>query len=122
MDKQLELSVCLVCIIYGIALTRSLYKDNKGGIVSFGIETRFMEGNDMGLYWVSLLVQETENSKPWLCAVSDGCLSLEEARDVIEKGKKNYRILSAWIDTFDKNNKKTTVFHKCYINAVGMIL
>lgn len=75
----------------------------------------------MKLYWVSLLIQETENSKPWLCAMTDACVSLEESVKVIEKGKINYRVLSAWVDTFDNGNNKTTVFHECYINALGNI-
>lgn len=33
----------------------------------------------MKLYWVSLLIQDTEKSKPWVCAMSDGCISLEQA-------------------------------------------
>ena len=76
---------------------------------------------DVELYWVSLLIQDTENSKPWLYAITDSCLSLEEAREVIRKGKSNYRVLSAWIDTFDNNNAKTTVFHECYINAIRVM-
>ena len=68
----------------------------------------------MKLYWVSLLIQDKENTKPWLCAMS-------EAIKIIEKGKQNYRILSAWVDTFDTNNQKVTVFHECYVNAIGNV-
>lgn len=75
----------------------------------------------MKLYWVSLLIQDTENSKPWLCSMSDGCLSLTKAIECVVNGRKSYRVLSAWIDTFDENNVKTTVFNKCYINALGTI-
>jgi hypothetical protein len=77
--------------------------------------------NEMGLYWVSYIVQYDEKSKPWLCSANSGCLSLEQAKEVIEKCRSSYRILSAWIDTFDNNNNKTTIFHECYINAVGKI-
>ena len=38
----------------------------------------------MKLYWVSLLIQDKENTKPWLCAMSDGCISLEGAIKLIE--------------------------------------
>lgn len=72
----------------------------------------------MPLYWVSMIIQDTKNSEPWLCAMSEGCLSLDEAKHVIKKGRAIYRVLSAWIDTFPKNTK-TIVFHECYINAVG---
>lgn len=73
----------------------------------------------MNLYWVSLLIQDEVNSKPWLCTISDGCTSFDESMKIIETGRMNYRVLSAWIDTFDENKKKSTVFHECYVNAIG---
>lgn len=75
----------------------------------------------MKLFWVSCLIQDTENSKPWLCAMTDSCSSLEEAQKVIKKGRSNYRVLSSWVDTFDENNNKTTVFHKCYVDSIGTV-
>lgn len=75
----------------------------------------------MQLYWVSLLIQETEHSKPWVSAMSTGCVNLEEAMKTIERGRNNFRVLSAWVDTFDENNRKTVVFHECYINELGQI-
>lgn len=75
----------------------------------------------MKLYWVSLLIQDTEKSKPWLYVTSDGCFSLEKAREIIKKEKSINRVLSAWIDVFD-NNIKTTVFHECYVNTMGIIV
>ncbi|NLK72934.1 MAG: hypothetical protein GX285_07955 [Clostridiales bacterium] len=75
---------------------------------------------DMKQYWVSLLVQENEKSKPWLCSMTSSCLSISEAMSVIEKGRKNYRVLSAWVDTYE-NNVKSIVFHECYVDAVGNI-
>ena len=75
----------------------------------------------MKLYWVSLLIQDTEKSKPWVCAMSDGCISLEQALKTVQTGRQNYRVLYAWIDVFDDNNNKSTVFHECYVDAVGNI-
>ena len=75
----------------------------------------------MKLYWVSLLIQDTENSKPWLSAISNGYISLEEAMKTIERGRSNYRVLSAWIDIFDEGGNKSTVFHECYVNAIGNV-
>lgn len=75
----------------------------------------------MKLYWVSLLIQDSENSQPWLCAMTDSCISMKEAMDDVNKGRENYRVLSAWIDTFDEDNKKTTVFHECYVYAIGKV-
>ncbi len=73
------------------------------------------------LYWVSLLIQDTEQSKPWVNAISTGCISLEKALESIKKGRKHFRVLSAWVDTFDECNNKTTVFHECYVNSLGNI-
>jgi hypothetical protein len=75
----------------------------------------------MGLYWVSLIIQDAENSKPWLSAMSSGCVNLKEAMEAIERGRDNYRVLCAWIDTFDENNHKSTVFHECYVDAIGNV-
>lgn len=75
----------------------------------------------MKLYWVSLLIQDKENSKPWVCSMSTGCISFEGAMELIKKGRSAFRVLSAWIDTFDDNTNKTTVFHECYVNVIGNI-
>ncbi len=75
----------------------------------------------MELYWVSLIIQDTENSKPWLSAISSGCVSLEEAMETIKRERDNYRVLCAWIDIFDENNYKSTVFHECYVDAIGNV-
>ena len=75
----------------------------------------------MQLYWMSLLIQDRENSKPWLCAMTDGELSLDNALKSIETGRKNYRVLSAWVDTFDEDNKKTTVYHECFVDVLGNV-
>lgn len=50
-------------------------------------------------YWVSCIVQETENSKPWLCAFTSPFLNLEEAKENIVKF--GSRLLSAWVDKDD---------------------
>ena len=75
----------------------------------------------MTQYWVSLLIQDNENSKPWLSAMTNSCSSMDEAKKTIYRGRKNFRVLSAWIDTFDKNNNKSTVFHECYVDAIGHV-
>lgn len=40
----------------------------------------------------------------------------------IDFAKKYYVVLSAWVDSFDENNKRETVFHECYINAFGDLM
>lgn len=82
------------------------------------VETLKEETSD--LYWVSFLIQETCCSKPWLNSISTGCTSLDEAMKLISDSRKKFRMLSAWIDTFE-NDIKSTVYHKCYVNAIGAI-
>jgi hypothetical protein len=72
----------------------------------------------MKLYWVSMIIQDTENSKPWVNAISEGYSSIEEAKEVIKRAKTKYRVLSAWIETHT-NCVKKTIFHEHYINSVG---
>lgn len=72
------------------------------------------------LFWVSLLIQDTKTGKLWRCPISYACLSMEEAIKLIRKSQSAHRVLSAWIDVFEKN-KKTTVFHECYVDTIGHI-
>ncbi len=72
-------------------------------------------------YWVSFIIQDYEDSRPWLCALNESCGSIEEAKEAIHKQRENYRVLSAWIDVFNQDNVKTTVFHKSYINSIGIL-
>ena len=71
------------------------------------------------LYWVSYI--SNDNLTPKLVACSVGCMSLVEAIENIRTIRHQHIVLSAWIDTFEECDKKTTVFHKCYINAIGKI-
>lgn len=72
-------------------------------------------------YWVSLLIQDDEKSKPYLISMTDSTPHLKDAIEIIERGRKNYRVLSAWVDVFDENNTKITMFHECYVNVVGKV-
>lgn len=72
-------------------------------------------------YWVSLLIQDDEKSKPYLISMTDSAPHLKDAMEIIERGRNNYRVLSAWVDVFDKNNVKITMFHECYVNVVGKV-
>ena len=70
-------------------------------------------------YWVSVLIQDSENSQPWLSWMLDSRSSLSEAKEIIETYRNNYRVLSAWVDTYGENKVKTTVFHECYVDTLG---
>lgn len=76
----------------------------------------------MKLYWVSAIIQNEGDKKPWLCTMTESVLSLDKAMEVIAYTRKNNTVLSAWVDVFDKNNIKQTVFHECYINVFGDLI
>lgn len=75
----------------------------------------------MQLYYVSAIIQNEGDAKPWLCAMTDSEIKLEDAMEVIARARTNHNVLSAWVDMFDENNVKQTVFHECYINILGGI-
>lgn len=75
----------------------------------------------MELYWVSCIIHDKGNKKPYLLSAYTGELSLEKAMETISLIRKEHRVLSAWVDIFN-NNKRETVFHECYINVFGDLL
>lgn len=69
----------------------------------------------METFWTSAIIYDEGNTKPWLCAMSSLQFSLDRAKQEIEHLKENHNVLSAWVDAFDENNIKKTVFHECYM-------
>ena len=69
----------------------------------------------MEAFWVSAIIFNEGDIKPWLCAMTTSQFSLEQAMVDIEVLKENNNVLSAWVDMFDINNTKKTVFHECYM-------
>ena len=45
---------------------------------------------------------------------------MEEAYKEIKFMREHDRVLSAWIDIYD-NEEKKTIFHECYVDAFGYI-
>ena len=76
----------------------------------------------MQLYWVSFILILNGTKEPVSFGLSEPYDSIDKAKIAIEFHRNNHTVLSAWIDTFDENDKKTTVFHECYLNAVGNIV
>lgn len=72
-------------------------------------------------YWVSAIIQNKGDEKPSLLALNDGYPTLEAAKNVVAHIKRDNTVLSVWIDAFDKENNKETVFHECYIDAFGTV-
>ena len=75
----------------------------------------------MKTYWMSAIIWNEGCDKPWLLAMGSCQLSLEKAMEEVAHAKATFTVLSAWIDMFDENNVKHTVFHECYVNAFGNI-
>ena len=78
----------------------------------------------MKLYWVSMIIQNKDDKKAWLCAMSSGDIKMEESLATIERGRKNNNVLCAWIDQIEENGEtvtKSTVFHECYVDAFGNV-
>lgn len=67
------------------------------------------------MYWVSAIIFDKSNTKPWLCAISTAQDTIEQAKHQLEFTRNNHNVLSAWIDIFDENDNKQTVFHECYM-------
>lgn len=75
----------------------------------------------MDQYWVSAIVQNEGDKQAWLLSIYDSEPSLSMAIETINRAKVNHRILCAWVDVFDEHNKRTVVFHECYVNTVGHV-
>ena len=88
---------------------------------NLGLIEKVSESNMEKLYWVSAIIQNDGDKRAWLCAMTDSVYSIEQAMETINRARANHIVLSAWVDTFDENNVKKTVFHECYVNIVGHV-
>lgn len=70
-------------------------------------------------YWPHLLVQDENNGNVWLYASDEYKYDVESAKIFIEEGKKKYKVLTAWIDTFNADAERVTVYHECLVNIAG---
>lgn len=77
---------------------------------------------DTKLYWVSAIVQNEYDRTAWLLARYDGELSIDKAMKEIDYIRSYHIVLSAWIDVFDKNGVRKTIYHKCYIDSFGDLI
>ena len=73
----------------------------------------------MKVYYVSAIVTYESYMKPWLLSYASCQHSMEEAMTEVANVKNAFTVLSAWIDMFDENNTKQTVYHECCIDAFG---
>lgn len=75
----------------------------------------------MEQYWVSMIIQNDNDKRAWLCSITNYDDSLEDAIKTINYSKENHTVLSAWVDKIDKENHKQTVFHECYVDVLGYV-
>ena len=71
------------------------------------------------LYWVSAIIQNEWDARAKLLARHEGELSIDKAMREIDYIKSYNTVLSAWIDVFDENGIKETVYHDCYVDSFG---
>lgn len=69
----------------------------------------------VSLHWVSAIVMNESDRKPWLCSMTEGYTDFKTAMRVVEKLTSNYTVLTAWIELVDVENNKDIVFHECYL-------
>ena len=69
----------------------------------------------MKLFWVSAIIYNKGDKEPWLCAMTSPEVSIENAKLIIERLKKNHNVISVWIDESDGNGSVKTIFHECYL-------
>ena len=74
----------------------------------------------MKQYYVSAIIQEKNDERAWLYPITD-FLSIEKAMEQIEFMRSNYTVLSIWVDCIDENNRKSVVFHECYVDVLGIV-
>lgn len=73
------------------------------------------------IYWVSVIMLDKTNNRPISLAIGDCVTDIETAKSMIHQARKNYTVYSAWINTINENEEKQTVFHECYVNAIGVV-
>ena len=75
----------------------------------------------MKLYYVSAIIQEKNDARAWMLPFHDCAFNLEKAMEQIEFMRANHTVLSVWVDCFDEKNKKSVVFHECYVDVLGRV-
>ena len=96
------------------------------------INQRLTEELDVKRWQIDAAVQliDEGNTIPFISRYrkeATGELNDEQLRKLYERlvylknlEEKKEQVISS-IDTFDEDNKKTTVFHECYVDAIGKV-
>lgn len=72
------------------------------------------------MYWVNAIVLNLGTRKPCHIANSTACEDLNQAKSMISRLSNQFELISAWIDKIE-DDVKITVFHECYVDALGNI-
>ena len=85
------------------------------------LRNNLIASQQTGLYWVSAIIQDSDEAQAWLCSLYGSCLTLEEAMQKIQEMRLNRRVLSAWVELQTEDDQMHVVFHECYVNALGQV-
>lgn len=66
-------------------------------------------------YWVSAIIFDEGDTKPWLCTITTAQDTLEQAKVHIQTLCKNHTVLDAWVDVVDDKDNTTVVYHECFM-------
>lgn len=75
----------------------------------------------MKRYYVSAIIQEKDDARAWMLPFYKCAFNLEKAMEQIEFMRSNYTVLSIWVDCIDENNRKSVLFHECYVDVLGRV-
>lgn len=70
------------------------------------------------MYYVSVIIQDKNDSRAWRCSDTDGCTDYDSAKELVEKYRSQHTVLAAWI--IDNVTQKMRFF-KCYVDIVGQV-
>lgn len=70
-------------------------------------------------YFVSAIIFDEEDEKPWKLEIHEPSQSLPGAHDMIRLIRESYNTLSVWIDELGESNNIRTIYHRCYIDCFG---
>lgn len=75
----------------------------------------------MKRYYVSAIIREKDDVRAWMLPFYKCAFNLEKAMEQIEFMRSNYTVLSIWVDCIDENNRKSVLFHECYVDVLGRV-
>lgn len=112
---------CENCGATGIGNFEIVFREHTDITTREGKSRPDKKAEDCGTFWVSWIAVD-RSGKPYSLGSNEACLSLDEAKKVVDKLLGNYgeEIIAAWIDRHDSDGKKIdTPFHEVYVDVMG---